>query len=422
MNHLKNAVVVMAGLSIGCATAKVGAVVGAIGAGIKIISQAPDLPEPPDVRPTPVTTPVTTPVPTLTPTPCPQGTVTMYNVGTGAQVCVTPTQAPTPTLTPTPTPTTPPAPTRTPRADNPPCNPTPPPVAVNPLLKSGFCPAGFRLLETGRGKLCLTDWLCENITARSCFIGNLSSFNNGHVQITEDNDGSGCPAGFIWDGHAGSPCSDAWCRPTRDGLTIMELSQDNDQPWKRQGTCAPVPCAVETPAPTATPITNPSTSTFPEALRWLEGWKVSNGCHALDELDGMMICVRDSTQIYPPGPCDRDHPNAYFGDCGGRTWDDIRGPVWHVSPHVESEWVSSHQRRFFIPKGIGDVSFTTCPRHNVGAPVDYKTYESGGFDDIITCMSNDPKVMASCDAAREAIPRIRIPVKNDGCRLAIQTF
>ena len=313
MNHLKNAVVVMAGLSIGCATAKVGAVVGAIGAGIKIISQAPDLPEPPDVRPTP--TPVT--APTLTPTPCPEGTITMYNVGTGAQVCVTPTQAPTPTLTPTPTPTFPPVPTRTPRADNPPCNPTPPPVAVNPLLKSGSCPAGFRLLETGRGKLCLTDWLCENITARSCFIGNLSSFNNGHVQITEDNDGSGCPAGFIWDGHAGNPCSDAWCRPTRDGVTIMQLAQDNDQPWKRQGTCAPVPCATPepTPGPDPTPVGTPDGIYQPPTSWFAPG----DRCHAWDPIDGGRIkCLVDST-IRPI--CDTDHMENWTTICNYHSTD-----------------------------------------------------------------------------------------------------
>ena len=182
----------------------------------------------------------------------------------------------------------------------------------------------------------------------------------------------------------------------------------------------PSPDPTATPVPTASPTADPVTPT-PGATSvpptptapLLEKWKVSNTCHATEDDGDHVWCQKDSTQIYPDGPCDRDHPIAWNGACGQRTWDDLRGPHWSTSPPLAWRWHSSHARWFRAQKGTS-VEFTTCPRADVGAPVDHLRYESGGYDDII----NDP----GAEAAREAVPRISIPVKGSGCWSERQVF
>ncbi len=179
--------------------------------------------------------------------------------GTTYVACGTPPPRPTATTPPgptsTPAPTATPTRTPTPALDNPPCAPTPPPTAVNPTMAT--CPPHLRRLD-GTG-LCLTDWPCRDPLGRSCHEGAKISFAAGHVQVTRDGDGSGCPPGLVWDGHPG-PCTDAWCRPTFDGVNLMPVgAPDTDQPWKRAGVCEPAswPCEAPTPGPTPAPTVAP---------------------------------------------------------------------------------------------------------------------------------------------------------------------
>ncbi len=135
-----------------------------------------------------------------------------------------------------------------------------------------------------------------------------------------------CPSGSTWVPQVG-------CR---------EIPTPTPQPTAEPtpiptSTPSPSPEPTFTPAPTLSPVPTATPGTGGPKPPTLTRWKVSNHCS--NPQDGPKfqkgICEVDSTQRFkgnentlagPEGPCDTDHQDSYRTICGGRDWDDSRGP------------------------------------------------------------------------------------------------
>jgi hypothetical protein len=334
----------------GCTTAQVattGAVIGAVGGGIKIIGGI-KIPQPPGAV-TPIPIPTLVPMPTPTPMPTVQATSSP-----------SPGPSPTPAVTPTPIPPTP--------------SPTPqegclvlssvPRDAVK-VDSTGACHSPFRRVDDDYGHHgCVIFWHCASSDdpftpagddSYSCPQRVQSDLHFGNLTLGEED-------GFLHNGE--HPRTDAYCRNlTADGRIIYPGPEPDGyvpQPWERAAICRPTICAA-TPVPTVVPLPGPTP--VPPVIPQPTDFRASivASCQELHytEVDGGDWKGKcDSTIRYAGtlrsgefirSTCDWDHQHCavescpdqtpdqiaqhrkVYELCGGNEWYTPGGTVFHVS-------------------------------------------------------------------------------------------
>lgn len=318
-------------------------------------------------------------------------------------ICPTPTPTRTPTATPTPIaptdiPITTPTPTPAPTPEDPEAcvDMLGVPSQAVPVFSDNAwpCRPGRREVLSPRredGNLperrgCVRNWVCADgkqdfqparVIARALHFGGI---NGVHACLP----GEGPGLGFICD--AGRYGQEGYGRNIFDDLSIVPAGPDDEgEPWRRAGICAPVRCTpppTPAPSPQPTPIPNASCAPVEAIDHWIVG---GGGCHAWHPIsDGRVRCVLDST-IRPI--CDTDHMDNWNSFCGRRThdpaYDTYNGQqVWRIEgaedwgpnkcddqhPDTPSPDCNSAQRVIVGPAG-GKVKVTVCLRDNA------KTYD-----------------------------------------------